>query len=128
MSHARGRYEVLLASDGLLSKWGFDDGGTPWEWIAYWEDQAGGWCATVPPYPLADVVRAFLLPVIEQQVEVTEIETSHNPVRAVRVNGADVEWCWYQPGAGPRLRPGHVIVAAEEIARRLGVAPGQDGA
>jgi hypothetical protein len=123
MTRARGRYEVLLASDSLLSKWGFDDGGTPWEWIAYWEDLGGGWCATVPPYPLVAVVRAFLLPVIEQQVEVAEIGTSHNPVRAARVDGEDAEWCWDQPGRGPRLRPGHVLVAAEEIAARLGVVP-----
>ena len=111
---------VTLFSSGLLSKWGFNDGDAPDEWLD-WCDERGidynalpGWRSSILPR----LVREFLLPVIEQDVKVVGIGTNHNPVRAETVDGQDVTGYWYKSREeGPALTPGYVTVPMAEVAK-----------
>jgi hypothetical protein len=100
---------LTLFSSGLLSKWGFSDGDIP--------DQLLDWCDTRSiPYPadwhatLRHLVREHLIPALDQTVTVTEIETSHNPIRAETVDGVDVTECWSGDQDEPTLTPEFVDV------------------
>lgn len=81
----------VLESDSLLHKFGFNDGDPP--------DEVLAWCAekSLPPpddWPelLGRLVRSYLVPaLVEQDVEIAEVETSHNPVRALSIGGVDVD-------------------------------------
>ena len=92
-----GEPSLRLFSSGLLSKWGFSDGDTPDDWLDYLEDQgidAGSlrsWRNDVLPA----LVRRFLVPVLDQHVELVKLGTNHNPIRASKINGRDVEHLWH---------------------------------
>lgn len=82
---------LILRSQGLLSKWGFSDGDTPEDLMDYW-DELG------VPYPdwrpaLCAIVQRHLLPELAKRhkVEVEEIETIHNPIRATVVDGTEID-------------------------------------
>jgi hypothetical protein len=84
---------ISLKSADLLSKWGFSDGAAPREWRDFINPpEALGIDYT--PFPLIQVVRRYLLPALDQKVEVEEIATSHNPIRAISVDGVDVVDFW----------------------------------
>jgi hypothetical protein len=106
---------VTLFSDGLLSKWGFGDGDTPDAWYDYCDEHSINWSDL--SYPLVALVRAFLLPALDQDVEVVEIGTHHNPIRARTVNGVNVEDRWYEMDAGIELTPESVTVPMAEVVR-----------
>lgn len=83
---------VSLFSEDLLSKWGFWDGDILNEvlWDRALEEGVkpmGGDHHAV----LVRAVREYLLPVLDQDVEVYEIVTSHNPIRASSVDGVEVD-------------------------------------
>jgi hypothetical protein len=93
--------QLRLFPQGLLSKWGFDDG-DPFDEVAEWfHNQHGeprmGHC-DCPNFDLGvddrallvEVVKRFVLPVLDQRVEVEVIETIHNPIRACSVDGAPI--------------------------------------
>lgn len=84
---------MILYSRDLLSKWGFNDSATPGEWRDYLNPPDAP-RLDVTPFPLIQVVRRYMLPVLDQEVEVEEIETSHNPIRARSVDGLNVEHLW----------------------------------
>jgi len=80
-----------LDADSLLSKWGFGDGDAlnDWWWDNYDEE---------PPFGdhemLYALVVAHLLPKMREagwDVELVRISTIHNPVRAERLNGVEVD-------------------------------------
>lgn len=101
-----------LTSSCLLSKWGFSDG-TLDEDVNDWLDQhaPGIYPEVDDKTVIVDLVREYLLPVLDQDVEVVELQTSHNPIRAKRVDGVDVEECWTSTSAPePTLTPEHVVV------------------
>lgn len=107
---------LWLFSESLLSKWGFNDGDLP--------DEVDGWLdAQDPPIHLAgnwrpilcQLVRRYLIPALDQAVEVVEIETSHNPIRAEKVDGVDVTDSWYHNGEKVRLTPDSVTVPYSAI-------------
>lgn len=99
---------MRLCSSDLLSKWGFDDGASPYEWIDY--SRRNGIDPVKVPFPWAEIVRRYLLPALEQRVTLA-YSTNHNPIRAKTVDGVDVEGCWDDAGApGPVLTPGYVDV------------------
>lgn len=108
---------VRLFSDGLLSKWGFGDGDAPGAFYEYFDDQGIDW-REVPGWRslLPGLVRRYLLPVLDQQVEVVEVGTIHNPVRAVRVDGVDVSDCWHKRDHGIRLTPEYVDIPMADVA------------
>lgn len=116
---------LWLFSESLLSKWGFNDGDIP--------DGYLDWCdAHGHPYPdewrtvLRMLIRTRLAPVLDQRVEVIDIGTSHNPIRAEKVDGVDVTDCWYGKRTGPTLTPEDVFVPYAEVLRTY--APTTEGA
>ncbi|MGI5141568.1 MULTISPECIES: hypothetical protein [unclassified Streptomyces] len=107
---------ITLFSADLLSKWGFHDGSDPDEWIDYCDNNGLDWAKL--DFPLVEVVRRFLLPKLEQNVTVVEIETSHNPIRVETIDGVDVsEYWWLESDSGPKLTPEYVDVPLSEVAR-----------
>ena len=90
--------ELTLASDGLLSKWGFNDGDEPDELLALLDDVGilGGYNYRLPDKVwhnvLCRLVREQLIPRLDQDVTVYALETNHNPIRARTVDGINVAW------------------------------------
>ena len=82
----------------LLSKHGFDDGDM------YCHDD------------LIEIVIKYVLPKIDQYVEVYTLQTSHNPIRARKVGHISVE---HYPST-VELTPEYVDVSLEEINSVLG--------
>ncbi|MEV0779187.1 hypothetical protein [Streptomyces sp. NPDC050428] len=106
---------VTLSSSSLLSKWGFNDGDTPESWLDWCETQGIDYNAL--EFPLVALVRKHLAPAIEQTIEVTEIGTSHNPIRALTVDGVDVTEVWFGRAPAPNLTPDAVDVPMTEVLR-----------
>lgn len=87
-----------LVSDGLLSRWGFYDGDQPETLLDWADDQPdpdlrdliydADWRAV-----LRRLVRDHLLPRLAERhaIEVYDVETNHNPIRASRVDGKDID-------------------------------------
>lgn len=107
---------LTLHSASLLSKYGFNDGDEPdalldeldRRGIAY--PNSGEWHAA-----LTRLVREHLVPALDQRVEVVEIETNHNPIRAQTVDGADVSDQWYETDATTTLTPDAVSVPIDVV-------------
>lgn len=109
---------LFLSSDDLLNKWGFDDGSEPGEFLDYLD-------ALGLPYPgrgvwtdvLRRLVREYLVPALGQEVELVDIETSHNPIRAATVDGVDMSDYWArEPEEFPvRLAPVTVEVPMSRV-------------
>ena len=103
---------VTLYSSGLLSKWGFDDGDPPESFLDYCDERG----IQSPPWPLESIIRKYMLPVLDQAVEIIVIGiTIHNPVRAVTVDGVNVEDEWYDAADRTQLTPEVVRVPLREI-------------
>ncbi len=99
---------VTLFARGLLSKWGFCDGDIlNWLYEFGEHDKHAVLCA---------IVRQKLLPALAQKVEVVEISTIHNPIRARTVDGKDVTGLWYDADFEKELlTPAFVDVTGEEV-------------
>lgn len=122
--------DLILFSSGLLSKFGFGDG-DPFEAITEWyHDQHGEGLMRHCDCPSFDLgvsdddllrllVRRYLVPALDQRVELVDIETSHNPVRASRVDGVDVEECWYGRQPEPTLTPEDVEISYADVLRAV---------
>jgi hypothetical protein len=88
--------ELHLTVEGLCSAWGFNDGDEPEAFVDYWAATGvkrhlfnHGWHDV-----LSLLVRSHLVPALEaagHTVEVYDIDTIHNPVRAVRIDGVEVD-------------------------------------
>ncbi|HEU5211033.1 MAG TPA: hypothetical protein VFU06_16675 [Longimicrobiales bacterium] len=63
---------------------------------------------------LVDVVRGYVLPQLDQDVQVLQIPSVHNPVRATNVSGQSVTWT-AEFGTGPALTPKVVRVSTADI-------------
>ena len=109
---------LTLVSDGLLSKWGFNDGDAPCCVLEWLEENGHGWSIDWHSV-LAKLVEDYLVPVLDQKVELAFICTNHNPVRARTVDGQDVEECWFSRQLEPELTPETVDVPMTVV---LGVA------
>lgn len=103
---------ITLVSSGLLSKWGFNDGDVPDAFLDYLDDRG-------VPYPedwhrlLRLLVHRYLVPVLDQHVELVDVETNHNPIRAATVDGVDVDWYGDRPN--PSLTPECTTVSFEDV-------------
>ncbi|MFE7236099.1 hypothetical protein ACFVAF_36905 [Streptomyces sp. NPDC057596] len=106
---------LTLFSSDLLSKWGFNDGDDPDDWLDYCE--AHGVDYNQVDFPLVQLVRHYLLPKIKQQLTVVEVETSHNPIRAETVDGKDVTEVWFGRAPEPTLTPEAVDVPMADVLR-----------
>lgn len=103
---------VTLFSRNLLSKWGFNDGEGPDEWWDYCE--RNGADPSALDFPLEEVVRRYLVPLLDQDVSAVHVETSHNPIRVETVNGVDVTEVWFGRQPAPTLTPEYVDVPLSE--------------
>lgn len=106
---------IALYSASLLSKWGFNDGDTPDEWLDYCDDHGIDYLKI--DFPLVELVRRFLLPKIDQKITVVELDTHHNPIRAREVDGVDMFEVWHGKAPEPVLTPEFVTVPLSEAAR-----------
>lgn len=117
--------KLLLPSDGLLSKWGFNDGDAPADFLDWLEAGGHGWRIDWHPV-LIRLVEDYLVPALDQQVTLAVIGTGHNPVRAETVNGTDAAGSWYRGNDAdphPQLTPEYVEVpfwVVLGVARQLG--------
>jgi hypothetical protein len=104
---------LVLTSNDLLSKYGFNDGDTPGIVLDYCDDQD-------IPYPadwhdvLRELVTEYLVPALDQSVTVVHVTTIHNPVRAGTVDGIDVIEEWDGEGRC-RLSPEQVTVPLADV-------------
>ena len=86
---------VHLFSDDLLSKWGFSDGDVLSDPLYDLADERGlNWTKEKGLDKRAVLIRAvkeYLLPALDQRVEVETLLTSHNPIRATKIDGVEVD-------------------------------------
>lgn len=82
---------IRLPAWGLLSKYGFGDGDVPDAYLDWLDERE-------LPYPknwhalLRVLVRERLMPLLAgHAIELVEITTIHNPIRAARVDGRPVD-------------------------------------
>lgn len=111
-----------LFSSGLLSKWGFNDGDAPCDVLDWLEDNGHGWRIDWHPV-LTRLVEQYLVPALDQKVDLAHISTSHNPVRAQAVDGTDTEECWAARQPDPPLTPEFVAIPMStvlSVAQELG--------
>lgn len=109
---------LRLFSDGLLSRHGFNDGDAPDEFYDWLEEQGREYVPLSWHRILRELVTRRLVPALDQQVETVCIGTSHNPVRARTVDGADAERFWSgEHDDAPRLTPEFVEVPFAEVFR-----------
>lgn len=105
---------LTLYSDGLLSKWGFNDGDKPDDLLDYCDahglDYPVGWRRL-----LYQLVTERLVPVLDQKVTIIYIVTNHNPVRALTVDGVDVRESWYASEDRMTLTPPSVEVPMADV-------------
>lgn len=99
-----------LFSSGLLSKWGFNDGDL---FEAFMFDFGGSTCPVSQHDLLISAVRTYLVPELKQAVELQEVVTIHNPIRARTVDGRAVDWIEENPGI--TLEPESVDVSEEQL-------------
>jgi hypothetical protein len=114
--------ELTLYSDGLCSKWGFNDGDMP-EHVVAWCTENGIEPHTIDWHEvLCELVHEHLLPALAEHhdVEVHHIMTQHNPIRASRIDGQDID---ARHGPVPRLTPRQVTVPAEVVIALLRQVP-----
>lgn len=98
---------------GLGSKWGFEDGDQLLDW--WWDKVDEG---LLPDEPggralLLEVLERLVIPAIENDVATYRIATIHNPVRASKVDGVEVD-CM-DPSADYGIRPDFVTVDDETL-------------
>jgi len=118
---------MRFVTNGLLSKWGFNDGDQLWDFCYDLEDRDG---IKVHAHPLLiEVVKRRIVPALDQSVSLSTIQTIHNPIRATEVDGRDVTAAHYDPDYPDLLTPDVIEVADDDIlaiARELGRSPESD--
>lgn len=93
--------DLTLHAESLCSKWGFNDGDVPEEFEDHWDEVGVKYLFIEWHAVLVKLVREHLVPAMEaagHKVEVFEISTIHNPIRARRIDGVEVDN--YNPSAG----------------------------
>ena len=115
------RESLYLPAEGLLSKWGFNDGDEPDDFLDWCEEQGIPYDGLDWKLMLRRLVREYLIPALDQRVEVVEVDTAHNPIRAASVDGEDVTGCWVGADDDPELTPYGVEVSYEVVARVAGL-------
>lgn len=64
---------------------------------------------------LAVAIDRYVLPQLDQRVQVTVIPTTRNPVRVTRADGREVVWSTPEMGSGPGITPTQVEVSRKQI-------------
>jgi hypothetical protein len=115
---------LTLTGSELLSKWGFDDGDAVTQW---WEENVGADCPSDAHGALRLLVRAELLPAVEAagiEIDVYDIGTIHNPIRARAVNGCPVDATSRVAHPCARALSAVVVVVAPETVRAAAARAG----
>jgi hypothetical protein len=114
---------LTLHSWSLLSKFGFNDGDVPDEILDYMFE--AGVNPRETPWDWHDALRAMvrkhLLPALAaegHEVEVYDIDTAHNPIRADKIDGVVVDSL--DRDQWPTLTPEYVTVEWADVAHALG--------
>ncbi len=116
---------LTLVAGSLLSKWGFNDGDEPDHLLDYMDEIGVDYNALPVGWheALRILVRGHLLPALAatgHQVEVYDIETIHNPIRASKVDGVEIDD--YALDEQVELRPESVTVQWADVATALGLS------
>lgn len=106
--------DLILHSECLLSKWGFSDGDIPEQLLDALDDAGLDYGGNWRP-ALRQLVREHLAPKLDQDVELVDIETIHNPIRAEKVDGVEIDW--FALDHPVTLTPDHVRVPMAEVIR-----------
>lgn len=104
-----------LFTAGLFSKWGFGDGDMPDDFLDWCDEQGIDYSGFRWKPTLTRLVRERLVPALDAEVETVEISTSHNPIRASKVNGEDVEDRWYDDWSDYGIKPEVVVVPFADV-------------
>jgi hypothetical protein len=109
--------DVHLDSQSLCSKWGFSDGDMPDDLYDWCEDEGIAYVDLDWHTALRRLVREHLLPALAEHhsVEVYDIETNHNPIRASIIDGQEIDDTAGVDEA-PELTPDSVTVPGEVVA------------
>ncbi len=114
---------MIFQTEGLLSKWGFGDGDMLDDLLDFggfsWTDRShftqtdeDGVLHSFEHIVLFVAVAAYVVPRLDQRVDLDLISTIHNPVRAERVDGRQMD---YPEDKSVTLTPGSVEVPDETI-------------
>jgi hypothetical protein len=105
---------LTLYADDLCSKWGFNDGDMPEHVMAWCTENGIAWHDVDWHDVLRALVHEHLLPALAEhhEIEVYHIMTQHNPIRASRIDGEDID---AYRGPAPGLTPQLVTVPAEAV-------------
>ncbi|PYY59977.1 hypothetical protein DEJ17_06305 [Curtobacterium sp. MCSS17_011] len=110
---------LRLDGGSLLSKWGFSDGDLMIDWA--WDNLPADDAERVSEQHhdlLIGLVQERLVPELtEWDVEVAVMETLHNPIRARRIDGAEVDW--RDPEFSHPLENIEVVVSAEHVLQKV---------
>jgi len=115
---------LVLHAECLCSKWGFSDGDTPDALMDYWDAIGVDYNRIDWHAVLRRLVREHLVPAMEtagHAVEVFDIDTIHNPIRASQIDGVEIG-PYNRVDAPFDLRPESVTVPYEAVARACGIA------
>ncbi|MCS6578218.1 hypothetical protein [Curtobacterium poinsettiae] len=111
---------LYLHGGSLLSKWGFSDGDLMIDWA--WDNLSDEDAEMVSDQHhdlLIGLVKEYLVPKLSAwDVEVEEIQTIHNPIRARMVDGVEVNQ--YDPWPHP-IENIEVAVSADDVLRKARV-------
>lgn len=81
--------KILFDTSGLLSKFGFKDGDILDD--IWFDVEDSGIEPKIDRHQfLIKVVKELLIPKIDNNIELLEIDTIHNPIRASKVDGIDI--------------------------------------
>lgn len=108
---------LILRAEGLASKWGFGDGDMVSDYLYDLEDT--GHTFTMPDRDkfLKLLIDKYLIPKLDDldiSYEIHEVGTIHNPVRAYKINGEEVDH--YSPDIVPDSLKGiEVSISVDDI-------------
>lgn len=109
--------DLTLVSSGLLSKFGFGDGDTLWDWSYNAAEDLGVPIVIDDHAALRRLVREHLLPALTQTVVVYDIDTIHNPIRAETVDGVAIDD--YADNDHIELTPAYITIPAGIVLRTI---------
>jgi len=103
--------KIRFCTDSLLSKWGFCDGDKLEDLffsnINKFNNKSMG-----EHDLLVLTVKKFIIPKIKNNIEIEEIITNHNPIRASKVDNKNIDWF---NDTDIKLEPEYIDVNIEEI-------------
>lgn len=107
-----------LWPEGLMSRWGFQDGDVIHQDDDFWDyaNEHGVDLLTVErDWLLLAVVQTFIVPVVDQVLDVFHMETQHNPVRTRTVDGHLIDHRLDEDDQPVHLTPREITVPYADV-------------